>query len=311
MSIALLCSGQGRQSRDMLAMFSGCASVEPILAKASALLGEDIQSFLALASEQQLFGNRVSQILCVTEALAAYAALFPDGAPADSFVAGYSVGEMAAWSIAGVWSPIDVLDLVDQRARHMDRASGGEDGLGYVRGLAREAVDSLAARFGCEIAIVNPDRLFIVGGRREALAELCAAAASQGGGNAGLIPVHIASHTARLANAVTPIAQAFQAKRAARPRLRLLSAGDQNLVRDPAKGAFALARQVATPIDWEATLGMLAERCVARILELGPGSALADMARFMMPEIPVHSLDDFRSIAGARAWIEGTPIAQP
>ncbi len=303
MSIALLCSGQGQQSRDMLALLSGCEPAQRLLTRASRLLGEDMATFLAQASDERLYENRAGQILCVSYALATYAALFPDGAPPDSYVAGYSVGEMAAWGVAGIWSFDQTLDLVDCRARLMDDASRRDDGLCYIRGLSQKKVVSLALHFDCAVAIVNPDRLFILGGEQGALSQLCASALAQGAARAGLLPVHVASHTARLVPAVAPIRQAFAAQPAAKPTLRLLTVTDQNIVRDPEKALSGLARQVAQCIDWEATLHALKEREVERILELGPGSALAEMARTVMPDMAVRSVTDFRSITGIRNWI--------
>ena len=51
-------------------------------------------------------------------------------------------------------------------------------------------------------------------------------------------------------------------------------------------------------------LEALVERGVDRILELGPGTALADMVRGAYPAMQVRAVDDFRSIAGIKAWID-------
>jgi [acyl-carrier-protein] S-malonyltransferase len=78
---------------------------------------------------------------------------------------------MTAWGIAGIWSPERTLHLTAARAEAMDAASGTDDGLGFIRGLPRECVDALVARFGCAIAIVNPDLLFVIGGERTHVAQ--------------------------------------------------------------------------------------------------------------------------------------------
>jgi [acyl-carrier-protein] S-malonyltransferase len=38
-------------------------------------------------------------------------------------------------------------------------------------------------------------------------------------------------------------------------------------------------------------------------LELGPGHALSEMVASAWPDVPTRSLDDFRSIQGARSWL--------
>ena len=61
-------------------------------------------------------------------------------------VAGYSVGEVAAWGADGALNLIDTLDLVARRADAMDAAATPGEGLLYIRGLSRQAVDTLCER---------------------------------------------------------------------------------------------------------------------------------------------------------------------
>ena len=58
--------------------------------------------------------------------------------PDRLIVAGYSVGEVAAWGVAGLLGATDTLDLVARRAEAMDAASPPGDGLLFVRGLSRD-----------------------------------------------------------------------------------------------------------------------------------------------------------------------------
>ncbi len=301
MTLALLCSGQGRQDRAMLNLFADEPAAAPILAEASAVLGQDIRTLLQTADDATLFANRTSQILCVTRGLVAQACL----APTTPFiVAGYSVGEMTAWGIAGIWSPQHTLRLTAVRAEAMDAASGHDDGLGFVRGLPRGRVEALVARFGCAIAIVNPDLLFVIGGAREHVARCCTTALGEGAMAARPIAVHVASHTSRLANAVAPFRAALEGSDPGRPSRNhtLIGAADASIV-SGARHMAGLARQVDTTVDWAATLEAVLERGVDRILELGPGTALADMVRTVNPALDVRAVDDFRSVSGIRTWM--------
>jgi [acyl-carrier-protein] S-malonyltransferase len=305
---AWLCSGQGRQTRTMFQLFDGAEAARPVLAAASALLGGDVQRLVDAAPEDALDGNRTGQLLCVTRALAASACLASAQAPERLLVAGYSVGEMAAWGVAGLWSAEETLRLTARRAEHMDAVDTG-GGLGFVRGLDRAAVERLVARFSCALAIVNPQRLFIVGGARDDVARCCAAALEAGAVRAQPIAVHVASHTPRLAAAVAPFARDLEAlgqldTRRPFPGTTLLGAADASLVASAASGASGLAAQLATPVDWAATLEALVERGADRLLELGPGDALATMTRGAYPALDVRALDDFRSLAGARSWLD-------
>lgn len=288
----------------MFDLFVDDARAAPILTEAGALLGQDIRTFLQTADDATLFANRTSQILCVTRGLVAAACL----APTMPFtVAGYSVGEMTAWGVAGIWTPEQTLRLTASRAEAMDAASGPNDGLGFVRGLAYDHVEALVARFDCAIAIVNPGQLFVIGGERETVQGCCAAAIEEGAIAARPIAVHVASHTRRLAPAVGVFRAQLETSEPARPvRGRtLITASDASIVSGH-RDLPGLAAQIDTMIDWAATLEALVERGVDRLLELGPGTALADMVRTTYPGLAVRSFDDFRSLQGVAEWIAGT-----
>ncbi|MFY9289906.1 MAG: acyl transferase, partial [Methylorubrum rhodinum] len=86
---------------------------------------------------------------------------------------------------------------------------------------------------------------------------------------------------------------------------RLLSGLDGAPVFDARRGLDKLARQIAEPIDWAACLDAAREFGATRVLELGPGHALATMAREALPDARLHALEDFRTVEGMLGWIGG------
>jgi len=302
--LALLCGGQGRVSAEMFDLSAEQPEAGAVFAAATELLGSDPRKLVKEATPDILFANRANQILSVTAALANYACIMA-ALPSRMAVTGYSVGEMAAWSIAGIWSPQMALRLTATRAQAMDAADGGQGQLGYVRGLDRAAVQALATRHHCDIAIVSPGNLHVVGGAHDDVTALCRAAEQAGAQRAALLDVRIASHTPRLAAAVPVFHAALHDAGSIKPRVGciLLSGGDGSRISPVAKSADRLAAQIAAPIDWAAVLEALVELGVDQVLDLGPGHALADMMRGAYPEIRSYSADAFRSAAGLRDWL--------
>ncbi|NEK38626.1 acyltransferase domain-containing protein [Rhizobium leguminosarum] len=304
MTVALLCSGQGTQHREMFRLTADLPAAAGIFSAAREALGSDPRTFVLTASEASLHANRTAQILCVTQALAA--ATMIESAPSRrAIVAGYSIGEVAAWGIAGLLTPQAVIDLARIRAEIMDAASRPDDGLGFLRGLSGERVAALGSRHGIEIAIVNPGDAFIVGGSRPSLLAFFESALAAGATRAGLLPVSVASHTSRLEKAVAPFRSAIYAHKPKRPdRSRTLLSGlNGSALLDIVSGADKLARQLGTTVRWDICLGAAVERGASRFLELGPGRALAEMAASAYPTIPARSTEDFRSAAGVCAWL--------
>lgn len=302
--LALLCGGQGRVSAEMFDLAAEQPEAAAVFAAAQNLLGSDPRMLVKEAAADILFANRASQILSVTATLANHACI-ATALPSRLAVTGYSVGEMAAWSIAGIWSPQVTLPLTALRAQLMDCADGGNGQLGYVRGLDRAAVQVLATSHHCTIAIVNPGNLHVVGGARDDVEALCQAAEAAGAQRAALLDVRIASHTPRLASTVAELRAALTQAGAAKPKAgcTLLSGGDGSRIFAADKAIDRLAAQIAEPIDWAATLEALVELGIDQVLDLGPGHALADMMRGTYPEIRSYSADAFRSVAGLRDWL--------
>ncbi|MEH2469829.1 malonyl CoA-acyl carrier protein transacylase [Nitrobacteraceae bacterium AZCC 2161] len=302
--LALLCAGQGTLSSTMFEMVADQPPAEPVFAAATVHLGRDPRDLVLSGDTDELSTNHISQILAVTAALATHACL-ADLLPKPTAVTGYSVGEMAAWSIAGIWTAEEALRLTNIRARLMEDAAAPGGRLGYVRGLDRNALERLLEKHRCEIAIINPGDLFVIGGTEQDVTDLCRDAAAQGAARTGLLAVKIASHTALLERAWEPFRQALDASRrsAIASQYSLLAGGDGERIFSASDATAKLARQVARPIEWSATLEALAELGTSKVLDLGPGHALAEMMQDFRPSIRCYSADGFRTVDGLRNWI--------
>ncbi|MDP4002168.1 acyltransferase domain-containing protein [Methylobacterium sp. NEAU K] len=305
MTLAILLSGQGGQHPGMFDLTADHPDAQDIFAAAEPLLGGTDPRDLARRGGDALHANRAGQILCCVAALAAWRAL---GAarPGRAIVAGYSIGDLGAWGVAGRLADADVLALAARRAEAMDSASGEGFGLAGIRGLGVDALQVLAARHGCHLAIRNAADSGVVGGRRAVLESLCRDATAAGAQRAVVLPVHTPSHTPLLAAATAAFRTALGTVTLRRPPTgapRLVSGLDGATVFRPADGLDKLALQISHMIDWAACLEACREFGADRVLELGPGHALATMARTALPDARIHALEEFRSIAGVAAWL--------
>src|SRR5258706_9906863 len=170
MTLAVLCTCKGTQRSNMLSWTGDAPEAANLFAHAATLLGgRDPREMVQTDPDDTLHQNRVGQILCTLQALAATATL-RDAWPRRLIIAGYSAGEVAAWSVAGLMDATMTLDLVSRRANAMDASSRPGDGLLFVRGLSYGAVEDLCNRHDAAIAIVNPGYAFLLRGPRQSLA---------------------------------------------------------------------------------------------------------------------------------------------
>ena len=306
MALAILCSGQGGQHPDMFALTGDAPAAAGLFAHAAKLLGgRDPRDFIRNEPIESAHRNRTGQILCTLQALAA-AAMLRDAMPGRIIVAGYSVGEVAAWGVGGVFSAADTLDLVARRAEAMDTATRPGDGLMFVRGLSRDDVDRLCARYEAAVAIVNPGDAFVVGGGRAALRAIADEAKAMHAARIVDLPVEVASHTRWLAAASAAFRESLRLISPTFPPAagaRILSGIDGAPVISAEAGLDKLAAQISQTVQWASCLQGCIEAGATAFLELGPGHALSGMVAGAWHDVATRSLEDFRTLQGARAWL--------
>jgi [acyl-carrier-protein] S-malonyltransferase len=306
-ALAFLLAGQGAQHAAMFDALKDHPEAEPIFAAATALLDGTDPRDLARAPGADLHQNRLAQILCCTAIAANWAILLPRIAQ-PHILAGYSLGDLATWHCAGLFDARTLLRLAAARAEAMDdagRVSPG--GLVAVVGLRRSAIDAVCQEHKAEVAIINGQDHFVVGCRSDSIAGLVEAMKQARAAVVRPLPVSLASHTSLL----EPATRAFHQQLAAvtMPEVvpnsvRLLSGLDGESVLKTAPGQAKLAAAISHTIDWAACLDACREAGATTILELGPGGALATMAREAIPQARIRSLDDFRTLDGVSAWLE-------
>ncbi|WP_422921233.1 acyltransferase domain-containing protein [Rhizosaccharibacter radicis] len=305
--LAILCSGQGGQHREMFALLADAPEAQPVFEAARPLLGGvDPRQLVETADEATLFGNRFGQILCCTQAMAAWAVL-GDALPPRIVLAGYSVGELASWGCAGVLPPDVVLELAARRAGLMDEdasAIPGGGGLAAIVGLRRPALERLLCDTGSFLAIDNAADSVVVGGAAGELERcLAGAAAANGGVKVKRLRVAVPSHTPLLDHAAARFGRMLSdiPRGGIADGIRLLSGIDADTVRDTADGFAKLSMQIATTIRWKDCLQSCLEAGATRFLELGPGEALSRMVGGT--EAEARAVEQFRTLDGVRDWL--------
>ncbi len=297
MSYALLFSGQGSQHPEMLPWLEHAAPARPMLEALGGIAGADWRRQLGAGTCSAR--NAFAQPLVTGTALAAWAALQPLLPEPPAIVAGYSVGELAAFAAAGALAPLQALELAQLRARAMDDAVAGHDtGLLAISAVAEGEVLKACPALECAIRIDRDNNVF--GGSRAALDEARQRLAHRA--QFKPICVALASHTSWMRAALPAFTRAVQAAGLRTPACAIATNATGSGTRSPATLAAALAAQIQQTVQWSACMETIAERRPAFVLEIGGGRALARMWSARHPGVPARSLDDFRSVEAAAAW---------
>jgi [acyl-carrier-protein] S-malonyltransferase len=220
------------------------------------------------------------------------------------FVAGHSLGEIAACASAGACTSEDAVALAADRGRLMAReAAKRPGGMLTLNGVTRETAEaavSLAREGGIAgIAAHNAPDQWIVSGEWNALRQLATRYA------APPIPVAGAWHTDVLAGAVDEFRTASRRFLSAPPRVPLVSNGTGFMVTAQEDLPDLLAMQFIRPVQWAQTMTTLADSGVTDLVTVGPGRVLRGLARFNLGDrCMVHgteTADELERTAGTLA----------
>ena len=126
--IALLAPGQGSQTEGMLSPWLELPGAADRLSSWSTASGLDLARLGTTASTEEITNTAIAQPLIVAATLLAHEELTRQGllADRDAVVAGHSVGEIAAYAIAGVISADDAVALAATRGAEMAKACANE-----------------------------------------------------------------------------------------------------------------------------------------------------------------------------------------
>ncbi|WP_026060978.1 ACP S-malonyltransferase [Rhodococcus rhodochrous] len=288
--ISLLAPGQGSQTPGMLAPWLEQSGARDRIDQWSQTAGLDLARLGTTATAEEITDTAVTQPLVVASALVAFEDLDRRGlVPADTIVAGHSVGELAAAAIAGVISADDAVALAAIRGAEMARACALEPtGMSAVLGGAEDEVLARLAELDLTPANMNAAGQIVAAGRLSALEELAANPPEKARVRA--LPVAGAFHTRFMAPAQDAVAAAAAKITPSDPTHTLLSNYDGKPVTSGADALERLAAQVTRPVRWDLCTASLREAQVSRIVELPPAGTLVGIAKREMRGTPTVAL---------------------
>jgi malonyl CoA-acyl carrier protein transacylase len=273
---AILFPGQGSQTPEMRDLV---ADVRPdLLEQVVEIVGED-----PFAKAEQ--GTNYAQPAIFCASLAGWESL---GRPDGDFMAGHSLGELAALVAAGALQERDGLELVALRGRLMQESGekAGDGGMLALvgRGAADHAAE-LAENSGLSVANDNSPQQVVLSGARDAL-PAAGKAAEELGLRAIDLPVSGAFHSPMMRDAVPEFEQAVKNVKISEPRVKVLSAVTAAPFDDI---AAQLTAALTSPVRWRETLLALHELGAERFVEVGPGRVLNGLVKRTLRDVELVS----------------------
>lgn len=289
----------------MLAPWLELSGASDQIASWSDASGLDLARLGTTATAEEITDTSITQPLVVAATLLAYQELAKRGLRAgtdhkDVAIAGHSVGEIAAYAIAGVIAADDAVALAATRGAEMAKACADEP-TGMSAILGGDEADVLAALVDLDLIAANRNAAgqIVAAGRLDALKKLAenppARARVRALATAG------AFHTEFMASALAGYSAAVAEVTTYEPIGTLLSNADGQPVSCASDAMDKLVAQLTRPVRWDLCTASLRQCNVSAIVEFPPAGTLAGIAKREFRGVPTHAVKspaDLDGLAG-------------
>ena len=302
--LALVAPGQGSQSVGMLAPWVVDSKTKDLVQSWSKLVSVDLLKLGQFGTADEIKSTDIAQLLIfVTSILSSIDLDLGNEKDSSIVYAGHSVGEFAAYSLAGAFEVDQALRLVAKRGQAMLAATKvfSKTGMSAVLGGNKEEVVSYLREFDLIPANINSNGQIIAAGTLENLDRL--ANTPLKGTRIRPLEVSAAFHTKFMEPAVSQFTEIFKVVSVKSPRQIVLSNKNGERVSNSTDITENLIQQVISPVRWDLCQAKMVELGVTGMLELAPGGTLCGIAKKEIPNVETFAIKSPEDIQGANEFI--------
>ena len=302
--LALVAPGQGSQSVGMLAPWVVDSKTKDLVQSWSKLVSVDLLKLGQFGTTDEIKSTDIAQLLIfVTSILSSLDLDLRNEKDSSIVYAGHSVGEFAAYSLAGAFEVDQALRLVAKRGQAMLAATKvfSKTGMSAVLGGSKEEVVSYLSELELIAANINSNGQIIAAGTLENLDRL--ANTPLKGTRIRPLEVSAAFHTKFMEPAVSQFTEIFKVVSVKSPRQIVLSNKNGERVSNSTDITENLIQQVISPVRWDLCQAKMVELGVTGMLELAPGGTLCGIAKKEIPNVETYAIKSPEDIQGANEFI--------
>ena len=298
--LVILCPGQGSQKPGFLNEWLELPQYRSQLEEFSDTILLDLIKHGTLSDEETIRDTAVAQPLIVAASIASANLL---NLKDVSGVAGHSVGELSAASLAGIISNNDAMHLVNVRAKAMAKAAAAsEQSMAAILGGDQVTVIAKLTELGLSGANYNGAGQIVAAGSKSGIQELVSSPPE----GAKVIPLSVAGafHTEFMAPAVEELEAFTKTLTVSDPQLSIWSNQAGQQVTSGSKFISLLVGQVANSVRWDLCMNAMVAAGVTGVIEVSPAGTLAGLAKRGMPGVEIVALKSPADLEATNSLID-------
>ena len=248
---------------------------------------------LLLDPEAELDRTEEAQLSVLLGSLVVWEALGPS-LPTPVGFAGHSLGQITALLASGALPFDEGMRLAARRAGHTQEAADRRPGrMAALLGASLEQADEAcqAAADACWLANDNAPGQVVVAGTPDGVDAAVERAKELGVRRATVLPVGGAFHTPLMEEARAAFLEDLEAVDFAEPAVPIVSNGDAQAYSGADGWPERLADHLVRPVRWRESVETLVASGAGELIEVGPGTTLAGLARRIAPDVTVRSIE--------------------
>jgi len=295
--VAWIFPGQGSQYVGMGSAFcEESAQIKEFLGISGRMLGFDLLKMMLEGPERELTLTQNAQPAILSLSVALSDILGEVGAKPD-IVAGLSLGEFTALTIAGSLEYADALRLVRLRGIAMqDTISPGEGSMAAIIGLQDEVVERICSETSSneEVIVANyncPGQV-VVSGLSEKVKVVMESSKREGAKRCVELSVSAPFHSRFLQPVGEVLREFLDGVKVSPPKIPVVSNVTGDLFpEDPHEIKELLISQTYSPVRWDQSIRRMIQLGADKFIEVGPGKVLSGFMKKIDRSITINTTD--------------------